>query len=658
MSSQWAFLATLDAAMQSRVDAADVLTTAARLLSEYLDVDRCAYAEIVDDNIYDITGDHARGVASIVGRWPVRSFGDKHLAMMLAGETYAVADVDRDSRIDPEHLAAYRAAEIGAVICVPLLKQGAFTAAIAVHAKSPREWLPEEVSLVGMVGNRCWEALERARAERALAVSEARLAYSARVANVGFWTCDLPFDVLQWDTQVKVHFWMPLDARVTIDLFYERIHPEDREPTRTAIDAAIGSRHTYDVVYRTVDPLSGAVKYIRALGGADYAPDCTPIRFDGITVDVTKQKHDEQKLRDQDRRKDEFIATLAHELRNPLAPIRSGLELLAFDRASPRADHAVAVMGRQLDHLVRMVDDLLDISRVTLGKITLVRSRISLRSVIETAIETTRGLVDAAGLALNLELPETSLELDGDATRLSQVFANLVNNATKFTPRGGAIQILANVEPERVIVRVRDTGVGIPVAMLDAVFDMFTQVGQTLDRSHDGLGIGLTFARQIVELHGGTAIAEPVETGATIVVTLPIAGPVENAAAPVVAARPAGALDVLVVDDNRDAAELLGMLLEQRGYQVRLAEDGPSALRETDRHAPDVIVLDIGLPGMSGYDVAKTMRAGGLRATLIALTGWGAQHDRDEARAAGFDHHLVKPVDFAKLAKILAELAG
>ena len=656
MSSQWTFLAQLDAAMQACVTPSEVMTTAARMLAEHLDVDRCAYAEVIDEQIYDITGDHTRAGASIVGRWPISSFGDVHLETMLAGKAYVVADVDRDPRILPEHLPAYRATGIGAVVCVPLHKQGVLTAAMAVHAKGPRDWQPAEVELTATVVARCWEALERARAQRALAVSQARLAYSARVGNVGFWNCDLPFDVLQWDAQVKAHFWLAPDARVTIELFYERIHPEDRQPTRTAIDQAITNHETYDVVYRTVDPASNAVKFIRALGGADYGSDGTPIRFDGVTVDVTKQKNDEQRLRDQDRRKDEFLATLAHELRNPLAPIRSGLELLAHDRTSDRSTRALAVMDRQLGHLVRMVDDLLDISRITLGKITLARSRVNLRTIIEAALETAGGLVDRGRLALEVDLPAQPLLVDGDATRLAQVFANLVNNAAKFTPPGGSIKISATREGKNVVVRVSDTGVGISHDMLDSVFDMFTQAGRSLDRSNEGLGIGLTLARRIVELHGGSAMALPVERGATIAVTLPLSEMAEQPESPVPSPRATTHLDVLVVDDNLDAAEMLGMLLEERGHRVRLAPDGPSALRESAAQAPDAIVLDIGLPGMSGYEVAKTLRASGFGATLIALTGWGAQRDLDAARAAGFDHHLVKPVDFLKLANLLAEL--
>lgn len=636
--------------MKSLVEPADVMTTAARMLAEHLGVDRCAYAEIIDEQIYDITGDYTRGVTSIVGQWPVVGFGELHLEMMRAGEAWVVSDVDVDPRIPSDKLAAYRATSIRAVICVPLHKQGVFTAAMAVHCKEPRVWQLDEVELVTAVCARCWEALARLAAERALALSRARLEYSTRIANVGFWYCDLPFDVLQWDARVKSHFWLPPDATVTIDRFYELIHPEDRELTRAAIDDAINGHRQYDVVYRTVDPVSGAIKAIRALGGADYAADGTPIRFDGVTVDVTEHKRVEQQLRDQDRAKDAFLAMLAHELRNPLAPLRTGIELLEQDRARVDrhlVDRALGMMKRQLGHMVHIIDDLLDISRITLGKIILDKKPVELADAIASAIETTAPLVEQAQLVLTVQLPAKPVPIDGDATRLVQVFANLVNNAAKYTPAGGSIRITGELADDRVVVRIADTGIGIPHDMLEAVFDMYTQVP-----GHDGLGIGLTLARRLVELHGGTIVAERVARGSSIAVTLPVAHGAAIADAPREVSAPAG-LEVLVVDDNRDAGEMLGLLLEQNGNRVRVVEDGPAALRETSAHVPDVVILDIGLPGMTGYEVARAMRDARVSSTLIALTGWGADRDRQQAREAGFDHHLVKPVDFAALAKIL-----
>ncbi len=636
------------------------MQTTARMLAEYLDVDRCAYANVEEQRVFDIIGDWSRGVPSIVGRWEVAAFGPACVAHMLDNTPFIVDDSDTDPRIPPEVLDAYRATTIRAVICVPLHKRGVFTAAIAVHAKAPRRWTPAEVELVTLIVARCWEALERAAAihtqvavERALAESRARLEYAVRLTGFGFWYCDLPFDELRWDERVKDHFFLPPDARVTIELFYEIIHPDDRELTRTSIDRSITNHTMYDVMYRTVGR-GGAVKYIRALGGAAYADDGTPLRFDGVTLDVTL-------LHEQDRRKDEFLATLAHELRNPLAPVRTGVELLSNTNDPVQRARVLEMMGRQLGHLVRMVDDLLDLSRVTLGKVTLVKTRTDVRSIIDTALETTRAAIEANGLSIVLDLPAGDLIVDADATRLAQVVANLLSNAGKYTPRGGTITISAAPRDHDswVCVQVRDTGNGIPADKLRSIFELFTQIGQPIDRAQGGLGIGLTLARRLVELHGGSITAESAgpHQGATFSVFLPLAASVATARTPERHPTP-GVLQILVVDDNVDAAETLAMLLEVKGHQIRVAHTGLESIDLVREFHPDVVLLDIGLPGIDGYEVARRVRSDALpsQPLLVALTGWGAQSDRDKAKAAGFDHHLVKPVDFAELQAVLSSL--
>jgi signal transduction histidine kinase len=338
----------------------------------------------------------------------------------------------------------------------------------------------------------------------------ARLNYATRLSGVGFWYCDLHFDELEWDERVKEHFFFAPTARITIDDFYARIHEADRTPTKDAMTASIRNRTPYDIVYRTVHPISGAVKWIRALGGTDYAADGTPMHFDGVTVDVSAQKLDQQRLsmlndqlREQDRRKDEFLATLAHELRNPLAPIRTGLHALRAGCSAEQQIRLGEMMERQLGHLVRMVDDLLDISRVTLGKITLKKEHVDFRTVLHGALETTRPLVEAAAHELAVRLPPDPLPLEVDPTRIAQVIANLVNNSAKYTPRGGRIQITAEATPGTLIVRVSDSGLGIPVDMLPKVFDIFMQVERSIEDSHGGLGIGLALVRKLVEMHGG-----------------------------------------------------------------------------------------------------------------------------------------------------------
>jgi signal transduction histidine kinase/CheY-like chemotaxis protein len=656
LSNRERFLRELDAETRPLVDPPALMQTTARLLAEHLGVDRCAYANVENETVFDITGDHARGVPSIVGRWQVAAFGPACVADMLANRPYVVDDTDTDPRIPPELLAAYRATTIRAVICVPLHKQGRFTAAMAVHQTQPRPWRPDEIELVAIVVGRCWEALERAGTERRLAEHRFRLDYAVKLSGIGFWYCDLPFDELMWDARTKEHFFLPPETRVTLDLFYERMHPDDREATRAAIDSSIENYTSYDVVYRTVNPATGEQKSIRALGGAAYAVDGTPLRFDGVTVDVTAQKRAEEQLRDQDRRKDEFLATLAHELRNPLAPIRTGLELIQVSDDAAVARRAHQMMDRQLTHLVRMVDDLLDISRVTLGKVRLVEDHVDIQQVITSAIETVRSQVDANGLQLVLDVADLPLVVHGDPTRLAQIVSNLLSNAAKYTPRGGRITVSAARRGTQAEIGVTDTGIGIPPDKLPEVFEMFAQLGQSIDRANAGLGIGLTLARRLVELHGGTieAHSDGAGRGATFLVRLPLA----TAIAPRPASEPAPRATgrrILVVDDNIDAAETLGALLELSGHAIRLAHTGHEALVAVAEQRPEIVLLDIGLPGLDGYEVARRIRAdqSAEQPLLVALTGWGAAEDRRKARDSGFDEHFVKPVEHAQLAALI-----
>jgi signal transduction histidine kinase len=363
-------------------------------------------------------------------------------------------------------------------------------------------------------------------------------------------------------------------------------------------------------------------------------------------------------LKEADRRKDEFLATLAHELRNPLAPLVSGLKVLGLAADPPTVARTHAIMGRQLDHLVRLVDDLLDISRVTSGKVQLRREGIDLRDAIGAAVETSRPLIEAAGHTLSVRLPDVPLPLHADPTRVAQVVANLLTNAAKYTPDGGRIDVTAERDGDSAVVRVTDTGMGIPADMLPKVFDLFTQVGKHLDRSQGGLGIGLALVRRLVEMHGGSVVAESAGAGrgSTFTVRLPAGVSATPASAAEPPSPPPAARRVLVVDDNADAANSLALLLELGGHRTAVAYTGAEAVPTARTFRPEVVFLDIGLPGMNGYEVAAALRQaeGGSRAVLVALTGWGAEEDRRRSREAGFDFHLVKPVDSSQLGAVLA----
>jgi PAS domain S-box-containing protein len=366
--------------------------------------------------------------------------------------------------------------------------------------------------------------------------------------------------------------------------------------------------------------------------------------------------------READRRQDEFLAMLSHELRNPLAPIRNALQLLGLRRGDPEVlDRAHAMMERQVDQLVRLVDDLLDVSRITQGKIRLQKERLELAPVVAHAVESCQSLIEARGHRIRVSLPEAPIVLDADPARLEQVLTNLLNNAAKYTEEGGSIELVAQVEAESVVLRIRDTGIGIAPEILPRVFDLFAQATPTLARSQGGLGIGLTLVRRLVEMHGGRveAHSEGVGRGSEFVVFLPLGteSPVVEAAVPSAAGSAPGRRPrrVLVVDDNADSAESLILLTGMWGHETRLAHDGPGAVALASEFKPEIVLLDIGLPGMTGYDVARHLRAiPGLEgAFLVAMTGYGQEEDRRRSTAAGIDLHLVKPVDPAMLRKLL-----
>jgi len=381
----------------------------------------------------------------------------------------------------------------------------------------------------------------------------------------------------------------------------------------------------------------------------------------GVAVieDITEQKHAEADLREADRRKDEFLATLAHELRNPLAPIRNSLHIFRMKGIQdPAVERVTDMMERQVGHMVRMVDDLLEVSRISRGKIELRKEVVELASVLRNAVDTSLPLIERGRHKLTVQIPDEPLALEADPVRLAQVFANLLNNSAKYTPEGGEIDVTVSVEGGMAVVCVKDNGEGIPRAMLPRVFNMFTQVNTGM-RAQGGLGIGLTLAKTLVHLHGGSidATSDGPGKGCKFIVRLPLVA-LEATALPQPAPLVAGAplRRVLVVDDNHDAADSLGMLLQFLGAEVMVVHDGHAALAAIRSFKPAVVLLDLGMPGMNGLEVARRMREDpsthGI--TLVALTGWGQREDRRRTSEAGFDYHLVKPADVGMLQSILS----
>ncbi len=372
-------------------------------------------------------------------------------------------------------------------------------------------------------------------------------------------------------------------------------------------------------------------------------------------------------LQEADRRKDEFLATLAHELRNPLAPIRTGLHVLKMAKGDASvAENARTMMDRQLNHMVRLVDDLLDVSRITRGKLELRKERVELATIVQNAVEASRPLIDQQGHRLSITLPPTPIYLEADATRLAQVLQNLLNNAAKYSDKGGHIWLSAEQQTEELVIRVKDSGIGIPASHLPRIFEMFSQVDSALEKAQGGLGIGLSLVKGLVEMHGGTIAArsDGPGQGSEFIVRLPPL--IERKAASSQpdqtdeAAQSNGAqYRILVVDDNEDSTGWLATMLEMMGNEVRTAHDGEAGIAVAAEFRPNLILMDIGMPKMNGYEAAHRIRQEpwGKQPIIVALTGWGAADDRRRTQDAGFNRHLVKPVDPAEIEKLLAELA-
>ncbi|WP_425617359.1 response regulator [Anatilimnocola sp. NA78] len=385
-----------------------------------------------------------------------------------------------------------------------------------------------------------------------------------------------------------------------------------------------------------------------------------------LQLEIAERKKAEEALREADRLKDEFVAMLAHELHNPLAPLSAALQLFELDSNSVEQNHELRVMmSRQVEQLIRLIDDLLDVSRISRGKLNLRRESFALTDVIDTALDVSKPVIDSAKHRLEVELPGQPLFLDADKVRVSQIISNLLINAAKYTPPSGRIELCIQREATQAVITVRDNGVGIPPEMLTKVFDLFTQVDSSHTRTHGGLGIGLTLVKTLVEMHGGSIIArsQGVGFGSEFVVRLPLARPVNTpqpmeAPLPVPPTKPVPVYRILIVDDNESAGYLLGRLLQKLGQHVHTVSSATAALEVIASLKPDILISDIAMPGMSGYELASEIRARSevVQPTLIALTGYGRESDRQQARDAGFDHHLTKPVDLQALEKLLLQL--
>ena len=506
----------------------------------------------------------------------------------------------------------------------------------------------------------CWfgsstDIDDRRRFEEALRVSEQRAWLAMELAQVSTWTWNPRDNRISGDARWYAMLGVDPDTELDLDRIGRRIHRDDWPRVQAALLATLApdSDGHFSEEYRWLH-LDGSTRWATVRGQMQYREDARrrrPLRMIGSAIDVTRRRNNEERLRDADRRKDEFLATLAHELRNPLAPLRTSLHILRMDVGEADRHRTLAVMERQVAQLVRLVDDLLEVSRITRGKIALHKERVDVADIVDQAVETSRPLLDAAHHGLELRLPPEPLMLEADPVRIAQVLSNLLNNAAKYTEPGGRIVLSAAREDGELVLRVEDNGAGIAPDQLARVFDLFSQADRTLHRAQGGLGIGLTLVRQLVELHGGRVRASSagIGQGSCFEVRLPLgaaqSGTLRTTQAP--SALAVQQCRVLVVDDNREHTDALCLFLRMAGHEVRGAYDAAHGLDEAGRFEPDAVLLDVGLPDMDGFEACRRMRAqpGGEDRVLVAITGWGQADDRRRSKEAGFDAHLVKPVD-------------
>jgi PAS domain S-box-containing protein len=505
-------------------------------------------------------------------------------------------------------------------------------------------------------------------AEQALRESEARFQLATEIGRSGTWDWDLSSGEIIWSRgHYEILGYRVGEVMPSFQAWTDRVHPEDRPGIEAVLQRTMAGHQghaghqDYVIEFRVVWP-DGSVHWMSAHGRYEYTENGTCRRMIGVTADVTSLKQAELALLEADRRKDEFLAMLAHELRNPLAPIRNAAHVLGrLETQEPQVQWVRKTIERQVGHLTRLVDDLLDVSRIVRGKVTLRLEPVELAAVVNQALDMARPLIDARGHRIAVSLPGHVVKLEGDPVRLAQVLLNLLDNAAKYTPEGGRITLNASAFGQVIEIRVSDNGVGIPAELLPRIFDLFQQGERTLDRSQGGLGIGLTLVKRLVEMHGGQLDAHSagVGLGSTFTIRLPVLSGASATPGHHVQSPAAAYCRVLVVDDDPAVADSMVVLLRVVGHDVMAAASGEAALELARSFRPQVVLLDIGLQGMDGYEVARRLRneqAAGENLCLMAVTGYGDAEAHARCEAAGFDRHLIKPVQPDALCELLADI--
>jgi PAS domain S-box-containing protein len=551
-----------------------------------------------------------------------------------------------------DDLAVFERNRMRALQTTPLYsRSGAMVGALSTYWQEPHQPQEHELQLLDILARQAADLIERTKVEEALRASQDRFRRALQPDGIGVIFFDPEGGITEAnDAFLDMSGYTRADLEAGLLRWDRMTPPEWMEPSLHALEEfkRTGRTTPYEKEYIRKD----GSRWMALFAGTRLSED-EGVEF---VVDITDRKRAEQALRDADRNKDVFLATLAHELRNPLAPISNAMHLLRRTDGRRKADRLMEIVERQVRQIVRLVDDLLEVSRIAGGKIELVKTRVALADIVGDAVETSRPLIEQAHHTLNVSLPETPVMLDVDRVRVTQVLSNLLNNATKYTDPGGHIWLTAHCQAGEAVISVRDDGIGIAPDQLSRIFDIFAQVHPLAGRDQGGLGIGLSMVRSLVEMHGGRVEARSSGpgSGCEFVVRLPLpqSVPVTAAAQPAAARVPSlSGQRILIVDDNRDAADSLGLLLQAEGAEVKVAYGGRDALADMEAFQPATVLLDLGMPDMDGYAVARQLREDGrYRDTrIVALTGWGQESDRRKTQACGFDFHMTKPVELARL---------
>jgi signal transduction histidine kinase/ActR/RegA family two-component response regulator len=713
------FLVSLNDALRPLRDAVEIQRAAARILGDRLRAD-WAYCCEFDPNFEyaTIQVDHTRGDApSMAGRHPLTEYF-AGLAQLQSGQTVTFEDLQTSTRTTEKGRQQYAGIGLRGCAAVPILRDGRLVADLCVAFRAPHAFTRHEIGLMQEMAEQTWGAIERARSDAALAaeLADTRLlqALSAELvaeedasalhekivdaalsivradfASFQIFDADRPpngelqlialrgfsadaarrWEWIGVDARTPCGEALRTGARVIIPDIEQAAFMAGSDDQACLLNAGARSGQTTRLVSRAGKTVGMISTYWRD----KHTPSERDLRLLDLlarqAADLTERsqsaevlRRSEHQLKESDARKEEFLATLAHELRNPLAPIRNAVTFLNLTARDTETQWARDMILQQTIQLTRLVDDLLDVSRINFGRLELHKQRVDALNVLRSAIEASQPLIQDGGHRLTVTMPPDAVMVDADPTRLAQVFSNLLNNAAKFSNAGGAIAVSVEFGAHEVRVRVRDEGVGIDALNLPRVFDLFSQFHTSFERDRGGLGIGLALVKRLVELHGGdvTAASEGLERGSEFTVHLPRAvSPTESPPANVDALRRTPAtLRVLVVDDHESGARSMARLLRHLGYETRQASDGQEGFNIAAEFHPDAALLDIGMPRINGYELARRIRAEtwGRNMLLIAVTGWGQPGDKQRCSEAGFDHHLTKPVDVTEITRLLSSV--